>query len=251
MEENKGFIKDVGNQLIVLFFGYYLLKNIFRESEAIFSGIFMIIFIFIVIKSEFINKKQEKVNISIEDNLKLSKKEIIKIYVKKELIKIVLINFLLISPMIFNLSVAWYGSLIEYLKHGTLRLFTDFYYLNTALGSGHPINEYFRYITEELHITNLYLWIIPFCMGIIHMYIAYWIVHKIVDRSGVGATKRLNFVYFFFIFGISNILSRLFAYEVFKPITGVHILYVFWWYIFYKIIKIGVLKIEEKLKRGE
>lgn len=242
-------LKEEGNQLIVLFFGYYLLKINFRESEAILSSIFMMIFIFIVIRSEFLNKnKRAEINISIENNLELSKKEIIKTYVKKEFVKIVLIQFLLISTMVFYLSVAWYGSLIEYLKHDTLQLFTSDYYIHTAISYGHPMNEYFQYIQGYLGI-NIYLWIIPFCMAIIYVYIAYWTAHKIVDRSGVGATKRLNFFYFFFIFGISNILARLIVYGTKEDNANSFLSVIFVGYVIYKIIKIGVLKIEEKFKK--
>lgn len=240
----------ISNQLIGLFFCYYLLKNIFREFETIFSGVFIIILFFIIIKSELINKnKQRIVNDLIKNNHKLLKKEIIKIYVKKEFIKIVLIGFISISPMIFNLLVVWYGSLSEYLNHNILRLFTDIYYIQIAFDYGHPMNVYFQYIKGHLQISNLYLWLIPFVMSIIHVYISYWLIHKIVDRSGIGATQKLNFFHFFFICGISNILARIICYGTTES-NGINFLSVtFVGYTIYKIIKIGVLKIEEKSKK--
>lgn len=185
----------------------------------------------------------------IEDNVeKIEKKEIVFFYIVKEFTKFVLFVFIYITisgKIINDIAIYYTGGLIEYLKHHTLRLFTDGYYMTTSLQYARPMNEYFLYVTNELHV-ELYLWIIPFCMGILCSYPGYWIAHKLLDRSGVGATKRLNFFYFFFIFAISNILSRLFAYDVLPtPIIGGSL----WWYIFYKVIKIGVLKIEEKFKK--
>jgi hypothetical protein len=178
---------------------------------------------------------------------KIEKKEWVFFYVVKEFTKFVLFVFIFLTIsgyIINNLAIYYTGSLIEYLKHDTLRLFTDSYYMSTSLGYSRPMNEYFSYIINELHV-ELHLWIIPYCMAIIYSYPSYWLAHKIVDRSRVGSTKRLGFFYFFFIFAISNILSRLFVYDVLPtPIIGGSL----WWYIFYKIIKIGVLKLK---KQGE
>lgn len=187
-------------------------------------------------------------------NETVPKEKVIFLYVVKEFAKFVLfvLLFLIIAGQIVNdLAIYFTGGLIEYLKHSNLRLFTDEYYMTTVLGYSYPLDEYVAYLTKYLQV-ELYLWIIPFVMAILCSYLAYWIAHKIVDRSGVGATKRLDFLHFFFIFAISNILSRLFAYEVFISITGINTGPALWWYIFYKAIKIGVLKIEEKqIKQGE
>lgn len=187
-----------------------------------------------------INYFEKRVKMSAE---KIEKKEWVFFYVVKEFTKFVLFVFifLTISGHIINSSAVYFsGGLIEYLKHDTLRLFTDNYYMDTVLGYSYSLNEYFAYLTKYLQV-DLYLWIIPYCMAIICSYPGYWISHKLLDRSGVGATKRLSFFYFIFIFTISNILSRLFTYEVLLPITGINTGHILWWYIFYKVIKIGVL----------
>lgn len=175
-------------------------------------------------------------------NETVPKEKVIFLYVVKEFAKFVLtlIIFILISGVIGELFINYYG-LDEYLKQHTLRLFVDRYYIEIAPIYVNKIDEYFAYVTS--HSYDNYLWSIPYCTSIIYIYISYWIAHKIVDRSGVGATKRLDFLHFFFIFGISNILARI---EIFSDYT------ILWWYIFYKAIKIGVLKIKQKqIKQGE
>lgn len=188
---------------------------------------------------------EERAKMSPEE---IERKEKIYFSIVKEITKFILFEFFFITitgKIINDLAVYYSGGLIEYLKHDTLRLFTDSYYIDIAIGYAHPMNEYFDYIINDQHV-ELYLWIIPYCIAILCSYPAYWLAHKIVDRSGIGATKRLNFLHFIFIFIISNILSRLFAYDVLLPIIGTSIIYDFWWYIFYKLIKIAVLKIEER-----
>lgn len=181
-----------------------------------------------------------------EDNVE--KAELVFFYIVKEIAKFVLFVFIFIiisGKLINDLAVYYSGGLIEYLKHDTLRLFTDNHYMSVSLTYARSIEEYFTYITDELHV-ELHLWIIPYCMSILCSYPAYWLAHKIVDRSGIGATKRLDFLHFIFIFTISNIVSRLFTYDVLPTpiIEGT-----LWWYIFYKVIKIAVLKIKEKSKK--
>ncbi len=173
--------------------------------------------------------------------------KVIKLFIYKELSKIVLIPFLflLIRPLIGEIFIKWYG-LEEYLKHETLRLFVDSYYIGLSLTYGHPFKMYYAYITEKLGV-DFCLWSIPYSIAIIYCYIAYLIAHKIVDRSGIGATKKLNFFYFFFIFGISSILTRIVAFDVLEKADNLII-----GYIIYKSLKIGVLKFKEKrINKGE
>ncbi len=178
---------------------------------------------------------------------RFTKKEI-KFLIIKESLKFIMFPFffMLLHPLLAKVFRYWYG-LEEYLKHDILRLFVDSYYIGIALDYGHPTDIYFNYITNHLHV-ELYLWIVPFIMALIYSYLAYLIIHKMVDRTGIGATQKLGFVYFFFIFGISNIISRILIYD-YKVLD---IANPFMWYIIYKILKISVLKIEEKIKqRGE
>ena len=163
----------------------------------------------------------------------------------KESLKFIMFPFvfILLSGKIVNSFFVYYmGGLEEYLKYDTLRLFTSSYYIRTALDYGHPSDIYFNYITNHLHV-ELHLWIIPFIIGLIYSYLAYWIIHKIVDRTGIGATQKLSFIYFFFIFGISNIISRILIYD-YKILDIPNPLM---WYIIYKILKISVLIIKEKI----
>ncbi|MFW2611125.1 hypothetical protein [Aliarcobacter butzleri] len=169
----------------------------------------------------------------------LEKREIVFLYITKEFTKFILtgIIFIFITGFIDEIFIYLYG-LEEYLKKDILRLFVDDYYLRNASTYINNIDEYFNQIKYNFH--NKYLFIIPYSISMIYLYISYFFAHKIVDRSGIGATKRLNFWSFFIIFGISNALARI---DVFSYLL------IFWWYLFYKTIKISVLKIEKKLKK--
>lgn len=186
-------------------------------------------------------KKEDLVN-KLKNGIKGIDRQEVKFLIIKELSKIVLIPvfFMLIHPLIGEICIAWYG-LEEYLKHNVLRLFVDSYYIRNAPAYVNAIEQYFSEMSENSY--NSYLWFIPYVISMIYIYIAYLLAHKVVDRKGIGATKMLNYYYFFFIFSISNILARI---DIFSHYT------IFWWYIIYKILKISVLKIEEKIKqRGE
>lgn len=169
----------------------------------------------------------------------LEKREIVFLYITKEFTKFILtgIIFIFITGFIGKILIYLYG-LEEYLKKDILRLFVDGYYIRNAPVYVNNIEGYFNQIKHNFH--NKYLFIIPYSISIIYLYIAYFFAHKIVDRSGIGATKRLNFWCFFIVFGISNVFARI---DIFSYLL------IFWWYLFYKIIKISVLKIEKKLKK--
>jgi hypothetical protein len=68
-----------------------------------------------------------------------------------------------------------------------------------------------------------------------------------VNINSIFTLRLTDFLHFIFIFTISNIFSRL-SYDV-VPFIETWLIYHFWWYIFYKLIKITVLRIEEKSKK--
>lgn len=191
---------------------------------------------------------QKEELVKVINSIKSIDRKWIKFLIIKEFSKILLfpVFFMLLHPLLAKVFRYWYG-LEEYLKHDILRLFVDSYYISTAFFYGHPTDVYFNYITNHLHV-ELYLWIIPFIMSLIYSYLSYWIIHKIVDRTGIGATQKLSFTYFFFIFGISNIFFRILIYDY----NISYIPYPLMWYIIYKTLKISVLKIKEKtINKGE
>lgn len=190
-------------------------------------------------------QKENWIKSAVNNITRIEKREI-KFLIIKEFSKILLfyVFFMLLHPLVGKILRYWYGGYEEYLKHDILRLFTSSYYISNSLSYGHPFDMYYKFITEDLGL-NIYLWIVPYSMAIIYCYIAYLIAHKIVDRTGIGATKKLSFLYFFFIFGISSFLARILVYDVLENIVPLTII----GYIIYKILKISVQIIKEKVQR--
>lgn len=188
-------------------------------------------------------KFQKEKLVKVIKSIQLIDRKWIKFLVIKEFSKILLIPFffMLLHPLVGKIFRYWYGGYEEYLKHDILILFTRSDYIRNSLSYGYPLDIYYNFITKDLGL-NIYEWIIPYSMAVIYCYIAYLIAHKIVDRTGIGATQKLSFIYFFFIFGIASFLARIIALDILE--NGIQLII---GYTIYKILKISVLTIKEKI----